>query len=69
MTSRYPYEELRSKQVRERYKTQDFPDVTGISCGEIIWRCWCFEALSAQEVFDCIRSMVAEVYPISQLLQ
>lgn len=57
MTSRYPYEELESNEVRDRYKAQEFPDVADISCGEIILRCWRSEATSAQEICDFIRNI------------
>jgi serine/threonine protein kinase len=57
MTSRRPYEELTCSEVKDRYRAQDFPDVSKIACGEIILRCWRSEVTSAQEVYDYIRSM------------
>lgn len=63
MTSRYPYEELDSNEVRDRYKGQVFPDVTGISCGEIILRCWRSQVSSAQEVREFIRGVLAGSHP------
>lgn len=59
MTSRYPYEELDSTEVRDRYRAQEFPDVAEICCGEIILRCWRSEVSSAQEICDFIRGMDA----------
>ncbi|KFY25701.1 hypothetical protein V493_04496 [Pseudogymnoascus sp. VKM F-4281 (FW-2241)] len=38
ITGRYPFQEVPSDEVEERYKAQEFPDVTGIMCGEIISR-------------------------------
>lgn len=68
MTSRYPYEELESNEVRDRYKAQEFPDVAEISCGEIILRCWRSEVTSAQEIYDFIRCMDGNIYsPFSML--
>lgn len=57
MTSRRPYEELTCSEVKDRYKAQDFPDVSTIPCGDIILRCWRSEVASAQEVCDFIRNV------------
>lgn len=57
MTSKYPYEDLESNEVRDRYKAQEFPDVAEISCGEIILRCWRSEVSSAQQICDFIQGM------------
>lgn len=57
MTSRYPYEELDDNDIKHRYRSQDFPDVTGILCGEIILACWRSQVKSGQEVYEFIRSL------------
>lgn len=56
MTDQYPFQELPSNEVEKLYKAHKFPDVTGISCGEIIERCWRNEFVSAQEIYDLIQT-------------
>jgi serine/threonine protein kinase len=56
MTGKYPFQELPSSEVENLYKSDKFPDVTGILCGEIIERCWRCEFVSAQEIFDLIHT-------------
>jgi serine/threonine protein kinase len=50
MTGKPPFQELPSDKVRELYKGHQFPDVTGLLCGEIIERRWRCEIASAQEI-------------------
>jgi len=40
MTGQYPFPELGSDEVEENYRTHKFPDVDGITCGDIIKQCW-----------------------------
>jgi hypothetical protein len=47
MAGQYPFQELPSNEVEELYKNYTFPNVTRISCGEIIMRCWRCEVASA----------------------
>jgi hypothetical protein len=60
MTNKAPYEEIESKEVRKLYESREFPDVTGLLCGEIIQRCWHCKFESAQEVYDLIRDVEVE---------
>jgi len=58
ITGQYPFQELPSDEVIERYKAHEFPDVTGITCGEIIDRCWRCEVDSAQDIYDFIQAEI-----------
>lgn len=62
ITSQYPFQEVSSDEVIERYKAHEFPDVTGIMCGEIISRCWRCEVDSAQEIYDSIQAEIELPY-------
>jgi serine/threonine protein kinase len=55
ITGLYPFQEVDSDEVIKRYKAQEWPNVTGILCGEIIERCWPGEIASAQEIYDIIQ--------------
>jgi len=57
MTGMSPYGDLSSKEVQHLFKVQEFPDVTGITCGECIQRCWRGEVDSAQEVQELIEAV------------
>lgn len=54
MTNEYPYEELCSDDVENLYSVSIFPDVSSISCGKIIEKCWLqrVEAVQVHEYFD-----------------
>lgn len=58
ITGQYPFQELPSDEVAERYKAHEFADVTAITCGEIINRCWRCEVESAQEIYDFIQAEI-----------
>jgi serine/threonine protein kinase len=55
MTGTSPYEELGSSEAKRLFKAQEFPDMTGILCGEYIRQCWLGKVNSAQEVHDIIK--------------
>ncbi|KAI9785609.1 MAG: hypothetical protein M1816_000356 [Peltula sp. TS41687] len=55
MTGHDPFEELPSDEVEKPYQADEFADVTGIYCGEIIERCWRFEAASTQEICNLLQ--------------
>ena len=57
MTGQHPFQELPSDKVEDNYRTHKFPDVSNITCGSIIKRCWYSEVASAQEIYDFIQSM------------
>lgn len=40
MTGNYPYEDTPSDRVEKLYTAQTFPDVSDLTCGDIILRCW-----------------------------
>jgi len=61
MTGKPPFQELPSDKVRELYKGYQFPDVTGLLCGEIIERCWRCEIASAQEISKFIQTLEMEL--------
>ena len=61
MTGKPPFQELPSDKVRELYKGYQFPDVTGLLCGEIIERCWRCEIASAQEISKFIQTIEMEL--------
>lgn len=58
ITGQYPFQELPSDEVVERYKAHEFPDVTGIMCGEIIDQCWRGEVDSAQQIYDFVEAKI-----------
>jgi hypothetical protein len=61
MTGKPPFQELPSDKVRELYKGNQFPDVTGLLCGEIIERCWRCEIASAEEISKLIQTIEIEL--------
>jgi serine/threonine protein kinase len=52
LTGERPYQEVPSDEVRRRYELYEFPDVSAISCGDIIERCWRGQISSAQDIAD-----------------
>jgi serine/threonine protein kinase len=54
ITGVYPFQEIDSTEVIQCYEAQDWPNVTGIPCGEIIEQCWRCEIASAQEIYDTV---------------
>jgi len=60
MTGQYPFAELDSDEVETNYKADKFPDVNGITCGDIIKQCWSFEIGSAQAIYEFIQ----RTYPL-----
>jgi len=50
VTGEQPYVNLGGKEVEARYTRGEFPIVDGISCGEIIKKCWMGEFTSAKAV-------------------
>lgn len=64
MTGVYPYKDIPSDEVEKLYMNWEFPDVSDIVCGDIIYRCW-YRKITAGEVFNALeqvsRQHVAEV--------
>ncbi|KAH6715967.1 kinase-like domain-containing protein [Leptodontidium sp. MPI-SDFR-AT-0119] len=58
MAGQYPFQELPSDEVEGLCKDHEFPDVTGIPCGEIIERCRRCGFVSAQEIYDIIQAEI-----------
>jgi serine/threonine protein kinase len=50
MTGKAPFQELQSNKVKELYKANEFPDMTGLLYGDITKQCWNYEIPFAQEV-------------------
>ena len=50
MTGKAPFQELQSNKVKELYKANEFPDMTGLLYEDITKQCWNYEIASAQEV-------------------
>ncbi|KAN0086341.1 hypothetical protein V8E54_000029 [Elaphomyces granulatus] len=48
ITSNYPYGEVPSDEVEKLYVNQQFPEVTHLTCGDIIERCWHQQVDAAQ---------------------
>ncbi|KAL4898873.1 hypothetical protein BDW74DRAFT_184297 [Aspergillus multicolor] len=44
MTGRYPYEDRGSNEVQDLYASESFSDLSNITCGSIISRCWARDA-------------------------
>lgn len=57
MTMQVPFPELSEEQVIENYRHSRFPDVSELSCGEVIQKCWTSQIASAKDVCDSIRSI------------
>ncbi len=55
LTGNKPYEELPSHEVERLYQEKDFPDVSGLPCGDVIRKCWLCEFDSAQQVSDSLK--------------
>ncbi|KAF2248511.1 kinase-like protein [Trematosphaeria pertusa] len=58
LTGAPPYQEVSSEEVRRRYQAHEFPDVSKLSCGEMIERCWRGEIRSAQEIVDYMSKII-----------
>lgn len=58
MTCQLPFPELSEDEVIENYRNHEFPDVSGIVCGELIKRCWTSQIASAQEIYDFVQSIL-----------
>jgi serine/threonine protein kinase len=54
-----PYEEVPSDEVERLYEEKNFPDLSGLPCGDVIMKCWLCEFDSAQQVSDLIRACSA----------
>jgi serine/threonine protein kinase len=57
MTGRYPYEETASDKVEKLYEANIYPDVSYLTCGVVIKRCWEKRLDTAQEVLDCLKAL------------
>lgn len=57
MTGEIPFQDLPSDEVEKNYKAQVYPNVTNITCGDVIRKCWDSEVESAQEVYEYIRDI------------
>ncbi|OAR02768.1 hypothetical protein LLEC1_07824 [Akanthomyces lecanii] len=49
-TGSEPYPDTREEEVQARFKAADFPDVSALSCGSIIHRCWAGTWDNAQQI-------------------
>lgn len=58
MTGRYPFAELDSDAVEANYRAGKFPDLEGVTCGDIIMRCWSSEIGSAQSICASIQASI-----------
>jgi serine/threonine protein kinase len=56
MTGESPYPEQANSEVKRQFEARQFPNLTGILCGECIRQCWLGEVNSAQEVYDIIQA-------------
>lgn len=54
MTDKYPYEEIFGDEVEGLYERHVFPDISHVTCGTIIKRCWERQIQTAQEVQLCL---------------
>lgn len=57
-TGASPYEDLASDEVERLYREKEFPDVSGIPCGEIIKQCWLCQVESAWQVLVSIEDAI-----------
>lgn len=49
-----PFDNLLDEEVERKYLNREFPDLTGVACGDIIKLCWLQEACSAQLVCELL---------------
>ncbi|KAE8356832.1 kinase domain-containing protein [Aspergillus coremiiformis] len=54
-----PYEEIPSSEVEKRFTQKEFPDISGILCGQIIKKCWLSQVDSAADVQTAIGNIIS----------
>lgn len=54
-----PYQDVPSDEVERLFTLQEFPDVSGIACGNIIRQCWLSQIDSAADVQAAIRDIIS----------
>jgi len=59
LTGNSPYMELPRDEVERLYEEKNFPDASGLPCGDVIMKCWLCEIDLAQQVSDLIRARSA----------
>ncbi|KAJ5901456.1 hypothetical protein N7495_001984 [Penicillium taxi] len=58
-TGTSPYEEIPSDEVERLFLQKEFPDISGLLCGQIIQQCWLSQVDSAAEVQTAIQSIIS----------
>ena len=53
-----PYEEVPSDEVESLFTQKEFPNVSGILCGQIIKQCWLSQVQSAAQVQIAVQNMI-----------
>lgn len=61
MTGMDPYEDIPSKAVQILYRQRQFPDITGVACGDIITGCWLGKFQLALHVFEALHAYISQV--------
>ena len=56
MTGGEPYAELGDEEVMERFGREEFPDVEGLVCGDVMMECWLGEVKSAEEAYLLVKA-------------
>lgn len=54
-----PYEELPSNEVERFFTQKEFPDISGIVCGQIIKQCWLSQIDSAADVKTAVWDIIS----------
>jgi serine/threonine protein kinase len=64
-----PYEEIPSDELESLFTQKEFPDVSGIPCGQIIKQCWLSQVDSAAHVQTAIGDILSRTVEIDSLLK
>lgn len=54
-----PYEELPSDEVERLFTRKEFPDISGIPCGQVIKQCWLSQLDTAADVRAAIQDVIS----------
>lgn len=61
-TDVYPFTDESSDEVRRSFKSDDFPNVSWLLCGDVILQCWQRKVNTAQTVFDRLSQLNTETW-------
>lgn len=62
-----PYEEIPSSEVERLFTQKNFPDISGILCGQIIKQCWLSQVDSAADVQNAVRAIISRTVNVDYI--